>query len=69
MDLTADPVQIAPAKLLGPSSTSGHPMEACRRWHTGMRKPWRTVFSDRDYQHVRELGDERRRNYPRAIAT
>jgi hypothetical protein len=33
---------------------------------TGMRKPWRTVFSDRDYQRVRELGDEHRRNYPRA---
>jgi hypothetical protein len=23
---------------------------------TGMRKPWRTVFSERDYQRVRELG-------------
>jgi hypothetical protein len=34
-----------------------------------MRKPWRTVFSDRDYQRVLELGDEHRGNYPRAIAT
>jgi hypothetical protein len=36
---------------------------------TGMRKPWRTTFSDRDYQRVRELGDEHRRNYPRRIAS
>ena len=36
---------------------------------TGMRKPWRTVFSERDYQRVRELGREHQRNYPRRIAT
>jgi hypothetical protein len=36
---------------------------------TGMRKPWRTVFSDLDYKHVRELGNEHRQNYPRSIAT
>lgn len=36
---------------------------------TGMRKPWRTVFSERDYKSVRDLGDEYRRNYPRRIAT
>ena len=36
---------------------------------TGMRKPWRTTFSERDYQRVRALGDEHRRNYPRRIAT
>jgi len=36
---------------------------------TGMRKPWRTTFSDRDYQRVRELGDEHRKNHPRRIAT
>jgi hypothetical protein len=36
---------------------------------TGMRKPWRTVFSDLDYKHVRELGNEYRQNYPRSIAT
>ena len=36
---------------------------------TGMRKPWRTTFSERDYQHVRNLGDEHHRNYPRRIAT
>ena len=36
---------------------------------TGLRKPWRTAFSERDYQRVRELGDEHRQNYPRRIAT
>jgi len=36
---------------------------------TGMRKPWRTVFSERDYQHVQELGREHQQNYPRRIAT
>jgi hypothetical protein len=36
---------------------------------TGMRKPWRTTFSERDYQRVRALGDEHQRNYPRRIAT
>ncbi len=36
---------------------------------TGMRKPWRTTFSDQDYKSVRDLGDEHRRNYPRRIAT
>ena len=35
---------------------------------TGMRKPWRTVFADLDYKHVRELGDEHRQNYPRVVA-
>ena len=36
---------------------------------TGMRKPWRTKFSERDYQRVRRLGEEHRQNYPRRIAT
>lgn len=36
---------------------------------TGMRKPLRTVFSELDYKHVRELGYEHRQNYPRVIAT
>lgn len=36
---------------------------------TGMHKPWRTTFSEREYQRVRELGDEHQRNYPRRIAT
>jgi hypothetical protein len=36
---------------------------------TGMRKPWRTVFSERDYQHVKELGREHQQNHPRRIAT
>jgi hypothetical protein len=34
----------------------------------GMRKPWRTKFSKRDYTRVRKLGDEHRRNHPRRIA-
>lgn len=36
---------------------------------TGMRKPWRTTFSERDYQRVRALGGEHQQNYPRRIAT
>lgn len=36
---------------------------------TGMRKPWRTKFSERDYRRVRTLGDDHRRNYPRQIGT
>ena len=35
---------------------------------TGMRKPWRTVFSERDYERVRTLGEEHKRNYPCRIA-
>lgn len=36
---------------------------------TGLRKPWRTTFSQRDYERVRELGNDHQRNYPRRIAT
>jgi hypothetical protein len=36
---------------------------------TGMRKPWRTTFSDRDYQRIRDLGDDYRHQHPRRIAT
>ena len=36
---------------------------------TGMRKPWRTTFSDGDYRRVRELGTEYQQNHPRRIAT
>jgi hypothetical protein len=36
---------------------------------TGMRKPWRTKFSERNYQRVRRLGEEHRQNHPRRIAT
>lgn len=36
---------------------------------TGMRKPWRTKFSDRDYRGVRQLGADHQRNYPRRVAT
>ena len=36
---------------------------------TGMRKPWRTAFSDRDYKRVRDFGTEHQRNYPRRLAT
>jgi hypothetical protein len=35
----------------------------------GMRKPWRTTFSEREYQRVQALGDEYQRSYPRRIAT
>lgn len=35
---------------------------------TGLRKPWRTRFSEADYESVRRLGDEHRANYPRRIA-
>jgi len=35
---------------------------------TGLRKPWRTTFDDRDYRTVRALGDHHRSNYPRQIA-
>jgi hypothetical protein len=36
---------------------------------TGLRKPWRTKFSERDYQRVRDLGKDHQRNYPRCIAS
>lgn len=35
---------------------------------TGMRKPWRTKFSEADYRGVRRLGDEHRANLPRRVA-
>ncbi len=34
---------------------------------TGMRKPWRTAFSEADYDHVRHLADSYRRSFPRRI--
>jgi hypothetical protein len=34
----------------------------------GMRKPWRTKFSERDYGRVRRLGDAHRQNHPRRVA-
>jgi hypothetical protein len=36
---------------------------------TGMRKPWRTTFSERDYKRVQYLGGEHQQNKPRRIAT
>ncbi len=36
---------------------------------TGLRNPWRTAFSDRDYQRVRALGADHQANHPRRIAT
>jgi hypothetical protein len=36
---------------------------------TGMRKPWRTTFSEGDYRRVRELGIDHQQNHPRRIAT
>ncbi|MBA3377084.1 MAG: hypothetical protein H0U00_14945 [Actinobacteria bacterium] len=35
---------------------------------TGLRKPWRTKFSGRDYRAVRALGDDHMSNVPRRIA-
>jgi hypothetical protein len=36
---------------------------------TGLRKPWRTVFTEADYLRVRSLGDDYRQCDPRRIAT
>ncbi|RDI75447.1 hypothetical protein Gocc_1245 [Gaiella occulta] len=35
---------------------------------TGLRKPWRTTFGERDNRAVRSLGDEHLSNYPRHVA-
>jgi hypothetical protein len=35
---------------------------------TGMRKPWRTAFTEREYQAVRALGNDHTTNLPRRIA-
>ena len=35
---------------------------------TGIRKPWRTTFDDRDYEAVRTLGNDHKSNHPRRIA-
>ena len=35
---------------------------------TGLRKPWLTTFSERDYRAVRMLGDDHKASYPRRIA-
>ena len=35
---------------------------------TGLRKPWRTKFSERDYRAVRILGNDHQSNVPRRIA-
>ena len=35
---------------------------------TGLRKPWRTTFDEREYAGVRALGDDHTSNYPRRIA-
>jgi hypothetical protein len=34
---------------------------------TGMEKPFRTTFSERDYARVRQLGDEYRSRVPRSV--
>jgi hypothetical protein len=36
---------------------------------TGMRKPWKTVFSEADYQHIKELGESYREAFPRRLVT
>lgn len=35
---------------------------------TGLRKPWRTTFGEREYRSVRALGDDHRSSFPRRIA-
>lgn len=35
---------------------------------TGLRKPWRTTFDERDYRAVRALRDRHESNVPRTIA-
>lgn len=35
---------------------------------TGLRKPWRTKFSERDYRAVHILGNDHQSNVPRRIA-
>ena len=35
---------------------------------TGLRKPWRTSFDERDYRAVRALGEDHRSSFPRRIA-
>lgn len=34
---------------------------------TGLRKPWMTAFSERDYALVRRLGEDHREQFPRRI--
>lgn len=66
----------AVAAALPPRFSGGGLWEAARRGLsrpavaviTGMRKPWRTAFSERDYEYVRHLGDEHRQNFPRKLA-
>ena len=35
---------------------------------TGLRKPWQTIFDEREYAGVRALGDDHTSTYPRRIA-
>jgi len=35
---------------------------------TGLSKPWRTTFTERDYRSVRKLGDDHQAQQPRRIA-
>ena len=35
---------------------------------TGMRKPWMTTFTSKDYEYVRKLGDDYLNTIPRRIA-
>ncbi len=54
----ADPVELSRRGLPGPAIAV----------LTGLRKPWRTAFSERDYGAVRVLGDDHKANLPRRIA-
>jgi hypothetical protein len=55
---------------------NAHPSELSRRglarpaivMLTGMHKPWRTTFGEREYRAVRALGDGHRSSFPRHIA-
>lgn len=35
---------------------------------SGLRKPWRTTFTERDYGRVRQHGDDHQSQHPRRIA-
>lgn len=54
----ADPAELRRRGLPGPAIAV----------MTGLRKPWRRAFSERDYRAVRVLGDDHKANLPRRIA-
>jgi len=54
---------------------NGTPQELARRGLprpaiaviAGLRKPWMTTFSERDYARIRQMGDDHRAQFPRQI--